>query len=442
MKKMKVAIIGGGVSGLSLAYYLNSKNIDFVLFEKEKRLGGNACTRNVVHNGKEKYVDMAVNDFNPYRYGRLLDLLGKTNSSTGRVNVNTTFFSPDRFLFKESELEHTNLTADIERFKYEAMEVAGNQQYDQHSVRDYFEEKGYSAEFLSQYLYPRVQGLFFYPPDGIGSLPVQFVMNFYALQAGFNYRSAPASKRFNFKGGAGAWIKNLAKQLPVGKIIIGSSPVILKTTQGFRIKNSCTEVVVDKVVFACHADDLCKGYRHVLTTKQLAILSKVKYAKMVSVAHCDTAYLPVPGKDASAYNCLVRDKSDPNTNYTITYNCNEHQNLSNGGVNSTGEGDLFFVTVNPTREIASEYILRDESGAPLVKEFSRNICDFDLLQAQKDLQLVQGKNGLYFTGGYTNGIGLHENCLKQSAEIAALLYREQEKTAAQTAREEVAYEFA
>ena len=33
---MKTAIIGGGVSGLSLAYFLQSKNMDFVLFEREK----------------------------------------------------------------------------------------------------------------------------------------------------------------------------------------------------------------------------------------------------------------------------------------------------------------------------------------------------------------------------------------------------------------------
>ncbi|MCB0619531.1 MAG: FAD-dependent oxidoreductase, partial [Saprospiraceae bacterium] len=41
---MKIAIIGGGVSGLSLAYHLESQKIDFVLFEKEKQLGGNAHT--------------------------------------------------------------------------------------------------------------------------------------------------------------------------------------------------------------------------------------------------------------------------------------------------------------------------------------------------------------------------------------------------------------
>ncbi|TNE60448.1 MAG: FAD-dependent oxidoreductase, partial [Bacteroidetes bacterium] len=109
MKKMKIAIIGGGVSGLSLAYSLESKGIDFMLFEKEKSLGGNACTRQTEHNGRQKHVDMAVNDFNPDTYHRLTELLDKTGSPTGRVNVNTTFFSSDHFLFRESDLTGTGL---------------------------------------------------------------------------------------------------------------------------------------------------------------------------------------------------------------------------------------------------------------------------------------------------------------------------------------------
>jgi len=427
--KMKIAIIGGGVSGLSLAYYLESKKIDFVLFEKEKNLGGNAYTRKAIHNGKVKYVDMAVNDFNPHTYVRLMHLLEKTGSLTGRVNVDTTFYSSGRFLFRESDLQNTALGAEIRRFKYEAVEVLRDRKYYRYSVIDYFEEKGYSDEFLNQYLYPRIQGLFFYPPGGMSALPVRFLMNFYALQGGFKYRSEPAATRFNFKGGAGAWIANLARQIPAEKIITGEIPKIERTANGFRVKNARNEVMADKLAFACHADDLCKSYGDILTPEQLAILSRIKYAKMISVAHCDTSYLPVSKSDFSAYNCHVKDPADPGNEYTITYNCNEHQNPTYGGKNSSCDCDYFFVTVNPQKKIGDKYILRDKHGEPLVKEFRRNICDFDLLRAQRELLLQQGIDGIYFTGGYTNGIGLHENCLQQSFEIAEVLHRLQRKPA-------------
>ncbi len=421
----KVAIIGGGVSGLSLAYFLHLKNVDFVLFERESRLGGNAHTRKIIHNKKAKCVDMAVNDFNPNTYRKLSGMLKETNSLTGQVKVNTTFFSSSNFLFKESELKDNDLIDNINRFKLEAVEVLSNPAFGQYSVKDYFEEKGYSPKFLTQYLYPRIQGLFFCPPEGLNDLPVVFVMNFYTLQGGFKYQQVPSALRYNFKNGASSWIENLVSKIPSDKIIKSESPLIVQSGNGFKIYSTQGEMVADKIVFACHADDLYRNYAEILSEKQGQILSRIKYAKMLSVAHCDINYLPVNKADYSAYNCLVKDASETDkTNYTITYNCNEHQNLSNGGVNSDGEDDYFFVTVNPIQKIEEKYILKDTDGNPLVKEFSRNICDFDLLRSQKELRSHQGRNNVYFVGGYTNGIGLHENCLIQSEKIAAKIHRQ------------------
>ncbi len=39
-KKVKIAIAGGGLSGLAFAYFLQKRKIPYILFEKEERLGG------------------------------------------------------------------------------------------------------------------------------------------------------------------------------------------------------------------------------------------------------------------------------------------------------------------------------------------------------------------------------------------------------------------
>lgn len=54
--KKKIAIIGGGIAGLTAAYLLNSK-YDITLFEKEDRLGGNAYTH---RTGTGETLDIAV----------------------------------------------------------------------------------------------------------------------------------------------------------------------------------------------------------------------------------------------------------------------------------------------------------------------------------------------------------------------------------------------
>ncbi len=46
-KKSSVAIIGGGISGLSSAYWLKKKGFNITLFEKEKQVGGSIITQKI-----------------------------------------------------------------------------------------------------------------------------------------------------------------------------------------------------------------------------------------------------------------------------------------------------------------------------------------------------------------------------------------------------------
>lgn len=76
---MKIAIIGAGVSGLSLAYYLRqySPETEIVVYEQADRVGGNAQTQELDITPLDRpntWVDMGVNDFNISTYKAMLDL--------------------------------------------------------------------------------------------------------------------------------------------------------------------------------------------------------------------------------------------------------------------------------------------------------------------------------------------------------------------------------
>ncbi len=59
-KPLRIAIIGGGISGISAAFYLHkhAPDVDFVLFEAADRLGGVIQTLNIDNGIIEMGADM------------------------------------------------------------------------------------------------------------------------------------------------------------------------------------------------------------------------------------------------------------------------------------------------------------------------------------------------------------------------------------------------
>lgn len=72
-KRLKIAVIGAGISGLGTAYLLSKKH-DVDVFEKENRLGGHARTTQINENGKEFGVDTGFLVFNHQTYPLLTKL--------------------------------------------------------------------------------------------------------------------------------------------------------------------------------------------------------------------------------------------------------------------------------------------------------------------------------------------------------------------------------
>ena len=65
IKKLKIAIIGSGISGLSAAYYLSKKHhVD--LFEKQDHFGGHSYTIDVeydIHSKKKNSCGCGIYSF-------------------------------------------------------------------------------------------------------------------------------------------------------------------------------------------------------------------------------------------------------------------------------------------------------------------------------------------------------------------------------------------
>ena len=82
MRKLKIAVIGSGISGLSASWEL-SKYHDIHLFEKNNYFGGHANTLKVkLEKEKAFYVDTGFIDFNHLNYPNLCNLFNELDIET------------------------------------------------------------------------------------------------------------------------------------------------------------------------------------------------------------------------------------------------------------------------------------------------------------------------------------------------------------------------
>ena len=75
---MKIAIIGSGIAGNTIAYHLNKQH-DVTVFEAESYIGGHTHTHHIMHEGNEYNVDTGFIVFNDRTYPNFIALLDELN---------------------------------------------------------------------------------------------------------------------------------------------------------------------------------------------------------------------------------------------------------------------------------------------------------------------------------------------------------------------------
>eukprot|EP01155_Anaeramoeba_flamelloides_P046313 Anaeramoba_flamelloidesc39623_g2_i2.p2 GENE.c39623_g2_i2~~c39623_g2_i2.p2 ORF type:complete len:178 (+),score=14.74 c39623_g2_i2:724-1257(+) len=90
-KKLKIAVIGAGISGLGSAYLLSKKH-DVDIFEKENRLGGHARTTQITNDGKQFGVDTGFLVFNHQTYPLLTKLFEELEVKIEKSDMSFAFW--------------------------------------------------------------------------------------------------------------------------------------------------------------------------------------------------------------------------------------------------------------------------------------------------------------------------------------------------------------
>ncbi len=442
---MKVAIIGGGASGLSSAYFLGlAGGIQCTVYEKANYFGGNVFTAYTgAGNFERPFGDLGVNDFNTSTYRLFNIVLARLKDAgypvgTEKLLDTTLFFTakgqhPER-AYTHDEMEHPDsdflkcIRHDWRKFSTNLPNYLKDSTYRDMTVdefanmKDEHDKRVFSTDFRDYNLKPRINGMYYTNGQDPGSMSIYGVMMYYHLQENIASDTKKETRHY-FTHGASSWIHALTRYLKDhGCQLIGNESVTVSRDKGkWRVfREDGTSEIYDKVISAIPADQLDNVFGPDLPPEVREIASRVEYLDSTSYFHTDESVLWVDSKKWRTYNISIQDpKQKTDRPYVITYVSQMHQN-TNAPVPP-------FVSVDPTNLDESKILQMFETPSsrdrvPAKKKLRHNTLYPVNIADQQRLDDLQGGDDLYFNCGWTVGAGLHEEVLMQSLSIAWMIH--------------------
>jgi predicted NAD/FAD-binding protein len=427
----KVAVVGGGISGLTAAYALRDR-AHVTLFEANDYIGGHTNTVDIEVEGKQVAVDTGFLVYNERTYPNLIRLfkeldvetvesdmsfsvcLPELNIEWSGTNLNTVFAQRRNLL----RPRFIRMLLDILRFNKEATAMvadAGRADLFKSKAKmhlgDYLVQEKYSAEFRDWYLIPMAAAIWSCPSEQMLAFPlatfIQFCHNHGLLQV--NDRP----KWFTVKNGARNYVHKI---LPFIDVVHKDTPVLEVDATGLKptVKTSDGTQEFDQVILACHSDEalaMLKG-----NEAQKAQLQHIKYQPNVAYLHTDAKLMPKTRSTWSSWNYLS-DVLNPQPSVSVTYWSNLLQPLP--------VKTPIFVTLNPIIQPDAKKVFREI-------HYSHPVFDVPAVQAQQALEGLQGLNNVYLAGAWMK-YGFHEDGHTSGLNAARALIGKLTKTTQQAA---------
>lgn len=412
--RKRIAVVGAGIGGLSAAWLLSRRH-DVTLFESDGRLGGHANTALAPGPKGPVPVDtgfIVYNEPNYPNFTALLDHLGVASqpadmalsvslddgafeySSFGALGL----FAQKRNLFSA---RFWAMLRDVTRFYREGPKDLPSLEQPLVSLEAYLAEKGYCQAFRDDHLLPQAAAIWSTPLAAIGAYPAAALIRFFQ-----NHGMMSVFGRGLWRtvaGGSRSYVEKLAADF-AGETRSGVRVLGVRRDPGgveLRLASGAVERY-DEVVIATHGDTAL-ALLDDPTKEERALLGAFRYSRNLTVLHTDPTLMPRRRRAWTSWNHIGR-RGAPEGG-CVTYWMNRLQSLKDAP-------DLF-VTLNPTRPIANEAVIRTEV-------YEHPLFDAAALRAQGQLWSLQGARRTWFCGSYF-GHGFHEDALQSGLAVAEQL---------------------
>lgn len=406
---MRLAVVGGGVAGLSAAWLL-ARHHDLTLFEAEPRLGGHARTIDVTLDGVTAPVDTGFLVFNRRTYPHLcglFDHLGvvpapsemsfSVSVDAGRLewsgsSLGSLFAQPRNMV----RPEFWSMLSDIRRFNARAQEAARAASSGE-SLGRFLERERFGRAFRQWYLLPMAGAIWSCPTATMLEYPLEQFCRFFDNHGLLQLSDRP--QWYTLAGGARSYVARMAAT--VAHRVASVVTRVVPHPFGVEVIAAGERHQFDQVVVASHTDQALRLIE-APTTDETAVLGAIGYQRNRAIVHTDRALMPRRRAVWSAWNYIAAADPLSERPVGVSYLINKLQPLP--------FTTPVVVTLNPPIEPAADRVL-DEF------EVEHPVFGRGALEAQGRLGRIQGTRRMWFCGAWT-GSGFHEDGIRSAVAVA------------------------
>jgi predicted NAD/FAD-binding protein len=361
MTGRRIAVIGGGISGLTAGYVL-SRTDNVTLFEADARLGGHADTHLVVPgSGPSIPVDTGFIVYNERTYPLLTRLLAELGVSTQASEMSMSVrcrgcglqYAGQRGLggltagLSRGRGPYLRMLTEVPRFHRAARRLLATENLAAsdpttsdpttsdpttsdpaagQTFGEFLDAGGYSEYFKVHFALPVVAAVWSCPPGTALRYPARYLFAFLANHGMLSVAGSPQWRTVT--GGSRSYVERVAKRFQSVRL---SAPVraVHRSPGGAGVQDALGETAAfDAVVIATHpAQALAMLAEPSQTERQ--VLGSFRYTKNPALLHTDARLLPTRPAARASWNYEL-DGCRTGAATRISYHMNRLQSLPVG----------------------------------------------------------------------------------------------------------------
>ena len=414
-RRPTVAVVGGGVSGLTAAHVL-SRTHDVTLLEGDRRFGGHAHTHSVRSaDGATHRVDSGFIVHNDRTYPHLVRLFHELEVSTRPAEMSMSItcsgcglsYAGGRGLSGLVAPSRQALTprfarmlGEVRRFHRLARTTLATGSSEL-TWGEWLERGGFSDYFVQHFAVPLVSCVWSSGDTDARGYPARHLFAFLDHHGMLSVSGSPTWR--TVVGGSATYVDALVARLPDART---SSAVtaVERHADGVEVRVADgSSYSFDQAVIATHADDALAILVDA-SREEKESLAAIGYSHNPTVLHRDPTVLPKARRVRSSWNYRMTSCAGPAPEVLVSYWMNRLQGI--------GTDDDLVVTLNPGDSVRPDAVIASMS-------YRHPVFTVEAVTASKRLRTAGGPR-LAFAGAHL-GWGFHEDGCRSGLEAARRL---------------------